>query len=361
MSGVQWANALVPASKGVNSVLYSFDEQLLVVSGPTAVGNDWVLLYFQAPNAARPFHFELLPGRALLHPRLTRIQKQIWLGVLEVASGAQGDIVLRGVRLGDLASKTLDPSTALRDLCLDGAVGGAYPAAEYADLYLPIGSRRPLLAEWRQKADIPADIVLPREISFSSRDRIVLMPCVQRFLLLSSIDTRVRDATKGMTPVHVYDRRTDAWSSMSIPGGQTGFRAFGEWLCATIGYRAAGRASPGADDRRTGPSPTGPGFDAYASDRDLFQPGLVWLYHVPTGRKVIAETGQGDTEVLWVSDERVLYRCDRALFEARVDGASLSGRRKLLERDFIADVHWVFYGPPSPPPLNPPWTPFPVE
>ena len=76
---------------------------------------------------------------------------------------------------------------------------------------------------------------------------------------------------------------------------------------------------------------------------------------------VAAETGQGDSEVLWVEDSRILYRCGCALYGASIEGVRLVDRRKLLERDFIADVHWAFYGPPSPAPPNPPWTPFPVE
>lgn len=359
-SNVEWARALVPASDGMNALLYSFDEQLLLISSPAAVGNRWAVLRFPRPGA--PQSFAIATEReTLLRPHLVRFDEESWLTVVQMKEGDSAEGSLIGVRLGDLAQRNLDPGSALRFLLLDGSLGGAYPYAEFADLHLSNNSSNLLLSEWRRTTRIATGIVLPRGKTYAPEDRIVLMPANRHYFALSSIDTRIRGASDGSTPVHVYDRQDKTWHSLTVPGGQTGFRAFGEWLSANIAYRAAGRISPGAEERRNRVSPTGPGFDAYALDRDLFQPGLIWLYHVPTGRKVVAETYQGDTEVLWVSDGRILYRCDRALFEARVDGLSLVGHRKLLERDFIADVHWVFYGPPSPPPPNPPWTPFPVD
>lgn len=356
-ASVRWASTISRSSDGVNSVLYSFEERLLLVSGPSAVGDRWVLIPSSDPGKPRVFRLESRKG-VLLRPHLARIRNEAWLTVANIEAASTGESNLRGVRLTDLVQRDLDPTSALRDLRLDGAPGGAYPNAEYADLYLPAGSRSPLLSEWRKSTRIVTDIVLPGGVKFSPRDRIVLIPRNGHFLALSSIDTRVRGATSGSTPIHVYDRRAKSWQSLQVPGGQTGFRAFGEWLCAHVGYSADGRVSPGSQQRGGEAPTTGPGFESYASDRNLFQPGLIWLYHVPTRRVISVETGQGDTEVLWVKEDHVLFRGDRTLYEARIDDTRLVDQRKLLERDFIADVHWVFYGPPSDRPPNPPWEPF---
>ena len=136
-------------------------------------------------------------------------------------------------------------------------------------------------------------------------------------------------------------------------------RAFGPWLVAQVReLREEYTPSPGQSARRQQRSATGPAYDSVAQIFRLYQPGLLFLYHVPSRRRIVEETGQGDTEVPWVENDRVLYRCDRVLYEARIEGTMLKDKRKLIERDFVADVHWVFYGPPSPPPPDPPWTAF---
>jgi len=351
---VEWASTLVSQDAGLESVMYSFDNRLLLVAGPKAIMSDWVLVHFGQPDSPQTFRMDA-GGHTLLRPHLVVIQGDLWLTVHLMADH---ETRLLGVRLGGLESRELTPAAAYQDFSIDGVPGGAFPSGEYADLYLPAGSRRLAIGEWDWKAKLVSDVVLPEQISFLPRDRVVLSAANGELRALISIDTRVRKGADGYSPVHVYERQRRAWHSIEIPGGSSALRAFGGWLCAHIRYDSVDKPSPGAGQRRQGLSLTGPGFDAYATDLGVYQPGLIWLYHVPTRRRIVEETGQGDTAVLWVEDGHVLYRCDRALYEARIDGTRLRNHRKLIERDFIADVHGVFYGPPSPPPPDPPWAAF---
>ena len=277
------------------------------------------------------------------------------------------------MRLNDLHTKEVRPQVAYREFAVDGAPGGLFPASEFAFMERPADSRRLVVAEWVPPR-FESLIVLPEDITFSPKDLISLSAANSDLLALTSRDTPVWRGAEGFTPVWLLDRRRKSWHSIRIPGGTSRLRAFGEWLAVHVRYNLVERPergatvvrdssfvmtpSPGAERRREGMMDTGPGFDAYASDMQTLQPGLIYLYHVPTRTRIVKETGQGDTEVLWVEDDRVLYRCDRTLFEAPVEGASLGEPRKLIEHDFIADVHWVFYGPPSPPPPDPPWPTF---
>ena len=366
---VAWAAALIPQPAGLECVVYSFENHVLLVASPQAVMNEWAVVNFARPGSPRAFRIGTGPA-GILSPHLVHMDGAVCL-TLKLISERERRLV--AIRLTDLEIKVVAPQAAYQEFAIDGAVGGLYPRSEFAFLEQPVSARRLVVAEWTPPR-FNSPIVLPGDIRFSPDDLISLSAANSSLLVLTSRGTRVWRGEDGFTPVWLLDGSEGTWHSIRVPGGVSRLRAFGSWVNAHVIYNLVDKPkpgqtiirdgsdpikpSPGAGLRRQGPGLTGPGFDQYALDQQVYQPGLIWLYHVPTRRRIVEETGQGDTEVLWVEDGHVLYRCDRALYEARIDGTRLRNHRKLIERDFIADVHWVFYGPPSPPPPDPPWAAF---
>lgn len=185
---------------------------------------------------------------------------------------------------------------------------------------------------------------------------------------------RERDGDAGTITLRILDRLKDRWYEITVPGSGSSVRLLGEWLAVQVMYPYASRRvegnvsvyddsiphknSPGVSRRQREPRITGFGFDIRARALYAYCPGTLYLHHVPSGRTVQQETGQGDSEVLWVEGEKILYRSDRALYEASLRGTRLLNPRRVLTRNFVADVHWAFYAPPSEPPPEPPWPSF---
>ena len=266
----------------------------------------------------------------------------------------------------------MSPESAYQNFLVDGAAGGGFPRTEFAFLEQPPDSRRLVVAEWKPPR-FPSPIEVPLSVKFPDGDLISLSAANSRILALTSRETKIWKGAEGFTTVWLLDRSLNSWHSVRVPGVSR-LRAFGEWLVAHVVYNLREKPkrgevrvrespgdlplSPGSAQRMKGRTPTGLGFDAVMNDMGVMQPGLLWLYHVPSKRLIADETGQGDTEVLWIEEPRVLYRCAQTLYEARIEGTRIVDRRKLIEQDFIRDVHWVFYGPPAPPPADPPYPPF---
>lgn len=367
---ILWGAQLFTAAQGIDYVLCSRDGKLAVMGGPPDLRDQLVVLSFASPGRPRPLKLDL-KGMYVGGRHLVWFQEGFWLAVRLYRDRK---FQLLGVQLDDLSVKEFKPEQLYQQFAIDGEAGGLLPNNDFAYLEQAAGSRRLMVAEWPPPR-FPSPFVLPGSVSFSEKDLIRLSVANREFAAVISEDTRVWKGMDGYTPVRLLDQRKQTWHSIEVPGALSAFRGFGPWLVVHVRFNlepkpvrgvplsrdeneVALKHSPGQGRRHQSISPTGPTFDSRAGERQIYQPGLIYLYHVPTRRKIVEETGQGDTEVLWVENDRVLYRCDRILYEARIDGISLKDKRKLIERDFIADVHWVFYGPPSPPPPDPPWTVF---
>lgn len=367
-SRVDWASTLVDDKAGLAFVLYSYEGRFLITAGPAWVRSDWVVVSFEKPGAPRVFRHDPRPA-TVLSPHLVTMSGDTWL-TLQLIKEEQRRIL--AVHLSTFETREVSPQTAYQNFLIDGAAGGGFPRTEFAFLEQPPDSRRLVVAEWVPPR-FPSPIEVPEFVRFPDGDLISLSAANSRILALTSRETRIWDGAKGHTEVWLQEKSRNNWHSVRVPG-VSGLRAFGEWLVAHVVYNLRPKPkhgevrvrestgdlplSPGSAQRLKGRSPTGLGFDALMDDLEILQPGLLWLYHVPSRRLIVEETGQGDTEVLWIEDAQVLYRCAQTLYEARIEGTRLLGRRRLIERDFIRDVHWVFYGPPSPPPPDPPYPPF---
>jgi hypothetical protein len=241
-----------------------------------------------------------------------------------------------------------------QDLAIDGLVRGLSAANNFASIQR--APDRPQLNVSEAVPAVPLPLVVPDNIPLSPGESIGLFVANQSMFAFTAGKMRERSAPGATTPYYIFDRTRELWRTLQVPGGASLAGGFGEWLAIQArDIRERYTPSPGFPTRRQEHSATGPAYDSIAEAFRLYQPGILYLHHVPSQTTVVEETGQGDTEVLWVSGERLLYRCDRTLYSAVISGSQLTNRRKVLEQDFVADMHWVCYGPASPAPLDPPW------
>lgn len=366
---VRWATELVTADQGVDFVLYSCEARYLVAAGPKSTPANIVAVALDAPGRPRSALLDL-HGLSVVRRHLVWIDNHLCLAIQEYAEGKQQFIA---IRLDDLSTQIVGPRRLYGTFAIDGDPGGLILDRDFAYLEQFPGSRLLMVAEAMPR--FPSSIVLPHDIVFAPKDLVRLCAINRDVIVLTSGESSVWKGFEGHSVFQVQDRRKNSWQSVNVPGGPSAVRAFGEWLAFHIRYNLAERPnsgatssnsytprpSPGRDHRRQRSSATGAPFDWAADFLRVYQPGLIYLYNVPTGRRIIKDTGQGDTEVLLVRGDRVLYRCDRILYEARITGGTLNDPSRLLEKDFIADVHWAFYGPPAGPPSDPPWKAFDLE
>ena len=74
-------------------------------------------------------------------------------------------------------------------------------------------------------------------------------------------------------------------------------------------------------------------------------PGVLVLQNIEDGRKIKIETGQEDSEVLWVGPNTVLYRVNTSIYQARIVGEKLRDSSVLVKDEDVPEIHRVFCGP----------------
>ncbi len=349
---VRWAAELSVSGRGVDYVLYSYENHVAVVASPKSNPNQIVVIPFHSPTQLRSVRLDL-DGYSVVRRHLVWLENELSLALALFRDGRRRFAALG---LERMKMREFSPEALYSSFAIDGVVGGVVANDDSAFLEQHAGSDRLFVGETMPR--FPSSVRVPKQIVFPASEIVSLVAANKEVLVLTSGKARLRKGPEGTTPLKIFERKRGLWHPVDVPGGGSGVRAFGNYLAVNVReIRETFVPSPGTRDRQE-PSPTGPPFDWEAKSLSVYMPGLVYLYHVPTRRRIVEETRQGDTEVLWVKDERVLYRCDQTLYEARIEGTRLLDRRKLIERDFIRDVHWVFYGPPSPQPPGPPYPTF---
>lgn len=350
---IVWASSLIAADQGGDFVLYSFENKTLVVAGPKSRPSEIVVLRFASPQQPSKTTVDLR-GMSVARRHFVKIDGRLHLA-LGLALNSRSRLI--AIDLADQQAREVEPKEAYREFAIDGFVGGLVANNDFAFFEQPAGSNRLVVGETMPR--LPSFAEVPTNITFPPGRASGLHVSNGEILVFRPGRELLPKGSEATTSFHIFNRSANEWHSISVPGGASLARGFGPWLGVQVReIRDEYEASPGSEKRRDKLSPTGPPFDSVARSFRLYMPGLIYLYHVPTRRRIIEKTGQGDTEVLWVEDEHVLYRCDQTLYEARIEGTRLVDRQKLIEQDFIRDVHWVFYGPPAPPPPDPPYPPF---
>lgn len=354
---IRWAREIIPARQGVDFVLCSLDGGVALIGSPKYQGTTITALDFNAPGLPRTARFggdSSLVIKRHLFWRDGQIHLALCLVDARVRNRAEYEYL--SVRLSDLSNSKIPRVTLYRDFANDGTPGIVLDNTDAIGLNHEAASGR-ILARGAAPR-IPTGISVPIPGPIPPGD-IQLAAANRQLWVFTWGLVRERIGPSATTPLAIHHRPSGRWWSLEAPGGGCGFRLFGEFVAVQVReILPAGSPAKPISDAEVVPRSTGPSFAVVRESLGVRSPGVLLLYHVPSQRTIRRDTNEPDTEVLWVENERVLYRCDRTLYEARIEGTRLVDQTKLLERDFIADVHWVFYGPASDPPSNPPWRPF---
>jgi hypothetical protein len=148
--------------------------------------------------------------------------------------------------------------------------------------------------------------------------------------------------------LYVHDRSRDLWKKLSIVGNNPySIHFFEPWLAYSSGklMRPDGRpAGPGHKNERSEEVPgLLPNLQEEYSRLPIYYPGVLVLQNVEDGRTIRIDTGQEDSEILFVTDNDVLYRVNDTVYQARIDGNSLENSTQIVKGDDVPEIHWAFY------------------
>lgn len=152
--------------------------------------------------------------------------------------------------------------------------------------------------------------------------------------------------------IWIFDRQKGGWDQMDQPGNLSRTRLCGPWL-ATIEQRER-QLLPGAipaqpldphDPHESGETP------AVQRQYWSFQgaiseiPGILIMNNLEDLRKIVIDTGQEDSEVLWADDKTVLYRVNDTIYQAKITGDRVGSPDVVVKDRDVPEIHWAFWGP----------------
>ena len=144
--------------------------------------------------------------------------------------------------------------------------------------------------------------------------------------------------------LHVFDKAAGEWFQLDAPMGMGSFRAFGHWLA------------------REEIQPYRPGdlnlerfqwhqFAPFLSVAERFESrryapsGRLYFYNARTRVSIVHDTGEPDTEILFVDDDDVAwYRVSDELHRAPILEGGLGSPEVVVAAPELWAVHWLFFG-----------------
>ena len=178
--------------------------------------------------------------------------------------------------------------------------------------------------------------------------------------------TDPRATAIGRNNIDIFDKKAGEWYRATAPFAISRVRAFGPWVAAMAdqprAQRAPGlntsvsngaapdRGSPGREERqaiRLSPRLTlADRFDESTSQE--YYSGDLFILNARTRQQFTIHTGQGDSEVVLVTDDAVYYRVNDALFQANFINGKLTAGVRIAEGTEVALCHWAFLSPAPP-------------
>jgi hypothetical protein len=178
------------------------------------------------------------------------------------------------------------------------------------------------------------------------------------------IDRYGRPKAPGDAETHtffIFDKKAASWSNVRFDDSAESVRGFGPWIATEkfVRRRAIGAqsdpknepASPGTEFRQKILNPEVREREHVPLD-DFFQlvpwyfPGELCLYNIRSRQKYTIQTGQGDSEILLVDDDKVYYRVNDALYMATIGRTAIERAVKIVSDESVQLAHWAFLGPP---------------
>jgi len=166
--------------------------------------------------------------------------------------------------------------------------------------------------------------------------------------------------------VDIFDKKSGAWYRATAPFSIYRARAFGPWIAAIETEPRAEplpqlspsqldgpaltrlRVSPGKQERQaihlTNKLTLADVFDGEGYSTEYYS-GDLFILNGRTRQQFTIHTGQGDSEVVLVTDDAVYYRVNDALFRASFVNGKLADGVQIAKGTEVAMCHWAFLSP----------------
>jgi hypothetical protein len=361
---VSAAQASAPAAvcrvaDGIDCVLADHERRRLVVGYPALAPTSFAVIDMDSPSGIKtvriPYdHKEVMPAGVYL---LDLPQQGELIAVALGRTWAEPHLPYR------LAAAPLDgsaratpepPMEVLRFVRVGGAVGGGLPL----DWKLQMGVRGDplhiLLADPKGWS-----LGLPRPPYFRTD------PVTEAYWLAANNDL-VSVLTGAPRALDVFVKKSSEWRRIPLAFDARRVRAFGAWITAIaeepgwISTRV-GRGgtivrgpqdekrilefrdkSPGRAKRKAEPIDSGMTVDDLFDGVEAVFPGELLVYNGVSGAKMTISTGQGDSEVLLVTDDAVFYRVNDELYRAPIVHGGLGQPVRIASGGEVVQAHWAF-------------------
>ena len=193
--------------------------------------------------------------------------------------------------------------------------------------------------------------------------RLLIDNADMRVLLVMPFGKRPPPADPKQRALHVFDKASWQWRMLELPGSGVRMearwdyvealdspgaylpmRAFGEWLAAEEIYAY----EPGAPDMERLAEQRFAQFRSAAERFEAFgaaPSGRLRLYNARTQTLIVHDTGEPNSEVLYVDEDDVAwYRVSDELRRAPIEDGELGKAELVAKAPELWAVHWLFFG-----------------
>ena len=152
------------------------------------------------------------------------------------------------------------------------------------------------------------------------------------------------DRDESKERIYVFDKAVGAWSNFMFESGRFPFRSHRRWL---VSEQVFGDGPEDLEFKRLDEQRFPPFLSAGQRFRfrERMPTGQFILYNSRTQELIAHDTGEPNSEVLYVDeDDRVYYRVSDELRLAQIENGELARPRVLVKSPVLWAVHWLFLG-----------------
>ncbi len=355
---------IVPATDGVEFVLRG--PGFLAIGQPHVAANTVSFIHYSSPLTPDTVHFDREVGADPLGAFLVRDLFGRHIVAVDVLK--DGKRLLFGI-LPDpgKGNSRVDPLTwpDLQRVEFGGSIGGADPG---------FGTFFPTLTSEGLYDLTPQGPVfigrLKTPAAAAERDTPATLLCANGEFVVASRNS-VDPGAPASTKLWIYSRRSLTGLDLVVPGDRNRYRLFGKRLAIVVSYSGEGPSSTSTNEIASGTRITtyssssgasDPGEDQQRADGTADLPPVRSFYHFPamkqwfpgmllvvdlsTDGTVVYNTGQADSEILDIEDQKVLYRVNDQLYLTRISQGVFEPPALLVKEEHVPEIHWIFWGPP---------------
>lgn len=191
-------------------------------------------------------------------------------------------------------------------------------------------------------------LVLPDSLQLGKKMILLIILNNQNQLALHLSSTEFVNNQIGSTTLIIYDYNKQKWYKQQLKGNYSNINSYGKWLAGVV-YDYTGQSyndnkeSPGKDVRVKLNSQNEFNADIRFYYFNIYSPGILYLFNTYTQKYIEWNTGQGDSEILLVEDDKVYYRVNDEIYKASIlKGEKLGKPELLIKGPQVLDIHWAF-------------------